>query len=206
MRPESVVGAALAAGFLIFLVGAVAWRRAYQQPLIDALPVIHSDRRRRAWIHLWMGMGTFVTPAGLAGLILIPAMDGGQAVAAMAFAVYLMAAMCWLIALGFRLTVVPWAAGRTVTDGTVPEQFPALDAWAGVLYTLFMTASYVAFIILGMAVISSSELPRWLGWLGVGSGGGLLLGFTITRFEGPFNPPILVHTYTALVGIVLLTL
>jgi hypothetical protein len=32
----------------------------------------------------------------------------------------------------------------------------------------------------------------------------MLAGFILTRFAGPFNPPILAHSYTAVVGVVLL--
>lgn len=37
--------------------------------------------------------------------------------------------------------------------------------------------------------------------LGLGS----LAGFVLTRFAGPFNPPILAHVYTGVLGVWLLT-
>jgi hypothetical protein len=205
VNPPVTVGIALAGGFFVFLIGAAAWRMAYQQPLISALPIIHADRRRRAWIHLWMMAGTIVTAAGLAGLASVDLTANASALTAMAFGVYGMGAMCMLVSLAFMLTVVPWAAGRTVEDGAPPEHFAAFDAWAGALYLVFMVASYTAFVLLGTALLGSTGLPRWLGWLGVGGGASLLLGFAITRFDGPFNPPILAHTYPAVVGAVLIT-
>ena len=68
-----------------------------------------------------------------------------------------------------------------------------------------MTASYASFMILGIAVLRADGLPDWLGWLGVGWGAVFLAGFVATRFAGPFNPPFLAHTFTALLGVVLLT-
>jgi hypothetical protein len=106
--------------------------------------------------------------------------------------------------LTFALTVVPWAAEHTVENGTPPEGFAPLDSWAGSLYVVFMAAAYAAFAILGAAILVSGALPDWLGWLGVGLGLVMLAGFILTRFAGPFNPPILAHTYTAVVGVVLL--
>jgi hypothetical protein len=57
---------------------------------------------------------------------------------------------------------------------------------------------------LGSSVLYGSTLPQWAGWVGLGIGAGGLAGFVATRFAGPFNPPILAHTYTALLGVVLL--
>jgi hypothetical protein len=58
--------------------------------------------------------------------------------------------------------------------------------------------------VLGLAVLVSGNLPHWLGWLGLASGLGFLVGFVATRFAGPFNPPILAHLYPGVLGVVLL--
>jgi hypothetical protein len=201
---RELVGGTLVAGLVIFLVGAVAWRLAYEQPLRDALRVIHADRRRRAWIHAWMLVALFVTPAGIAGFA---AVAGATAVlpAIMAAQVYGLGAVCWIAALAFRLTVVPWAAGSTVADGEPPDGFVALDSWAGALHAVHMAASYAAFALLGWALLASRGGPRWLGWLGIAWGVTFLGGFVATRFAGPFNPPFWAHAYTGVVGVVLLT-
>jgi hypothetical protein len=67
-----------------------------------------------------------------------------------------------------------------------------------------MVASYAAFAVIGAAVLASNALPHWTGWAGLVLGVGCLGGFVATRFAGPFNPPILAHTYTGLLGVVLL--
>jgi hypothetical protein len=204
---SSLVGGTLIAGLVLFLVGAAAWRLEYEQPLPDALRIIDGDRRRRAWIHLWMIPALFVTGAGLIGLVvLIGLLEGPTAavLGAMAAAVYVMGAVCWIASLAFRLTVVPWAAEETTVTGRIPEAFPALDAWAGSLYVIHMAASYVAFVLLGAAILSGAGFPAWLGWLGIGWGVVFAAGFVATRASGPFNPPLWAHTYTAVVGVVLL--
>jgi hypothetical protein len=200
----SITGIALVTGLIVFLIGAGGWRLAYERPLVEALRVIHVDRRRRAWIHVWMVAAMLVTPAGLAGLVFVPDQPVGAGLAAMALIVYTLGAVCWIASLVFRLTVVPWAAARTVEDGVMPDGFSALDAWAGYLYVVHMAASYVAFAVLGAAVLAGTDLPGWLGWLGVGWGGAFLVGFVATRFSGPFNPPFWAHAYTGLIGVVLL--
>jgi hypothetical protein len=205
MQEHELVGLVLVAGLVVFLVGAGAWKLAYQQPLQRALPVIHLDRRRRAWIHVWMISAMFLTCAGVLGLS--AAVDDGIAVvlSLMAAVIYALGAACWVASLAFRLTVVPWAAEQTVQRGRLPEGFAALDGWAGALYTVHMVSAYVAFAILGVAVLADGELPRWAGWCGIVGGLAFAGGFLATRREGPFNPPAWAHLYTALLGVLLLS-
>lgn len=205
MSAETATGAVLLAGLMCFLIGASAWRIAYEQPLIAALPVIHVDRRRRAFIHGWMTVAMFMTPAGLAALPFIPDLSRAAALFAMAFAVYALGAGCWIASLAFRLTVVPWAAERTVADGVPPEDFAALHAWADSLYAVHMATAYAAFVLIGAAIVVSGGLPAWVGYVGIGWGLTFVGGLVWTRFAGAFNPPFWAHMYTALVGLVLLT-
>lgn len=204
MQGRDLVGAVLLGGLVIFLVGAARWRLAYERPLTEALRVIAADRPRRTWIHLWMIAALLVTPAGLGALGLLLADPVARVLAVMAAVVYVIGAVCWVVSLTFRLTVVPWAAEQTVAHGEPPVAFPAFDAWAGALYTVHMATAYAAFALLGGALLLSGDLPGWLGWLGVGWGLAFLAGFVATRFAGPFNPPFWAHAYTGLVGAVLL--
>ena len=99
MDDSLLVGGVLVAGLVIFLVGAAAWRLDYQRPLQESLPVIHRDRRRRAWIHTWMVAALVVTPAGLAGLTVAMGESTATVLTAMGTAVYLSGAVCWMPAL-----------------------------------------------------------------------------------------------------------
>lgn len=204
MEGSELVGGVLVAGLGIFLVGASAWRLEYQRPLQGSLPLIHRDRSRWTWIYVWMVAAMFVTPAGLAGLAVILEERTATVLAAMAAAVYLSGAVCWIASLAFRLTVVPWAAEQTVTVGDVPDGFAAYDRWAGALYSVHMLTAYVASAVLAIAVLVSDALPTWLGWAGVGWGLAFAAGLVATRFAGPFNPPFWAHLYTGAVGVSLL--
>jgi len=147
----------------------------------------------------------FVTTAGVAGFaVVVPDAPDSAFPAVMAAFVYALGALCMIVSLTFGLAVVPWAAERTVADGSIPEGFAAYRAWTSALYVVHMVASYAAFTMLGAAVLASNTMPHWTGWVGIGLGVGCLAGFVATRFAGPFNPPILAHTYTALLGVVLL--
>jgi hypothetical protein len=201
---SGLVGGVLVAGLGLFLVGAVAWRLDYQQPSPESLPLIHRDRRRWTWIHIWMVAAMLVTPAGLMGLAVTTEQPTPRALAGMAAAAYLAGAACWIASLVFRLTVVPWAAEQTVTTGKVPDGFTAYDRWAGALYCVHMLSAFVSSAVLGIAVLVSDALPTWLGWVGVVWGLAFAAGLVVTRFAGPFNPPFWAHLYTGAVGLFLL--
>lgn len=198
---RDLVGVVLIAGLVIFAIGAARWRLSYERPAAESLPLVHTDKGRRAWIHVWMLAAALATPAGLAGLATLP--DAG-AFAAMAAAVYAIGSAAWVVSLTFRLTVVRWAAERTATTGEVPEAFAPFNEWAGALYVFQMAASFASFALLGAAVLAGDLAPAWAGWLGVGWGVLFLAGFVLTRFAGPFNPPFWAHAYTGLLGVVLL--
>jgi hypothetical protein len=204
MQEHELVGIVLVAGLIVFLVGAGGWKLAYDQPLRQALPVVHRDRRRRAWIHLWMIPAMFLTSAGVLGLAAVVADGVALVLALMAGVVYALGAVCWIVSLAFRLTVVPWAAEQTVERGDMPEGFAALDSWSGSLYSVHMVSAYVAFAIVGAAMLADGELSRWAGWVGVAGGPVFAAGFLATRREGPFNPPAWSHVYTAMIGVLLL--
>jgi hypothetical protein len=205
MRAADVIGICLVAGMVTFLVGAGGWRQAYEAPLVESLRVIHEDRRRRAWIHLWMIPAMFLTAGGVAGYAALAPGELAVALTLVGAVVYALGAVCWIASLAFRLTVVPWAAERTVADGAPPEAFPALDRWAGSLYVVHMASAYAASAIIGGAVLAGGDLPTWLGWAGIIWGASFLVGFVATRFAGPFNPPFWAHVYTGLLGAMLLS-
>ncbi len=165
-------------------------------------PLVHADRRRRVWIHVWMLAAMFITPAGLFGLAELPELRDVAAPATMAAVVYALGAACIDRVLCFRLTVVQWAAERAVADGKPPDGFAALEAWAGGLYVVHMLASYAVFALLGATALASNLLAPWSGWVGLGMA--FMTGLVATRFAGPFNPPFMAHLYPALLGVVLL--
>lgn len=205
MGAEEIVGWTLVAGLAVFLVGAAGWRMAYEAPLEEALVTIHGDRGRRAWIHGWMLPAMFLTAAGLAALPVVLEDGTARVLAVMAATTFALGAVCWVLSLAFRLTVVPAAAADLVDRGAVPEHFRPLDRWASSMYATHMASAYVAAALLGCALLATEDLtPTWLGWTGVGFGTLWLAGFLATRFDGPFNPPFWAHLFTGAVGVAML--
>jgi len=203
---ETAAGLVLVAGLAVFLVGAVRWRLEYQAEAAVALPAMHADPRRWTWIHGWMAAAMFVTPAGLAMAATVVGPGDAAATAWAAAVVFTVGAACWVVSLTYRLTVVPWAAGRTVADGSPPDLYLATEPWASMLYRAHMLSAYVTFAVLGAAVVLDDDLPTWLGWLGIGWGCAFAALFAVGgRIAYAVYPPFWAHTYPALVGIVLIT-
>jgi len=74
-----------------------------------------------------------------------------------------------------------WAAAETVATSQVPPGFEALDRWAALLYAIHMVTAYLAWALLGAALLRSGSAPAWLGWSGVGAGCVLATGFVALR-------------------------
>ena len=183
-----LVGGVLVAGLAIFLVGATAWRLDYQRPPHESLPLIHRDRRRWVWIHVWMVAGTVVTPAGLAGVAVILDKSTATVLAAMAATAYLAGTVCRLASLAFRLTVAPWAAEQAVARRRHPRRLRGLRP---VVRSAVLRAHADGVRRLRGArhrLAVSDDLPTWLGWAGLGRGLAFAAGLLATRFAGPFNP------------------
>lgn len=196
----TLVGWLLVAGFVFFMVGAGGWRVEYEQPMEEALPVMHADRRRLRWIHRWMLPALFLTVAGLGGLARL-ADDPGAAAAAAAYSV---GAVLWVGTLLFRLSVGEWAAEQTVLTGAVPELYPPLTRWAGYGHFAHMASAYLTAIPLGWSAAAAALIPEWLAWAGSVWGVGLLALFLLPRTRFVAAPPFWAHTFTFAVGVALL--
>jgi hypothetical protein len=194
----------LCAGLVVFMVGAVLWRPSWFEAarLSDQLKNVAAHPAVWTWIHVWMAAGVVVTTAGLAVWVEVQRQAGERLATPIAFTLYLIGAICWLVAIALRLTVHEWAAGQAV-QGVVPEVSPAFHRLSGLLYAAHMVLAYLAFAALGAGVLRSGILGRGFGWTGVAGGGACALGFLLLR-GGPFAPPFIAHVYTFVLGIKIL--
>jgi hypothetical protein len=204
MVADDLVGGVLVAGLVLFLIGAGGWRPAYDAPFPEPLPAIHRDRRRWRWIHGWMIVALFTTPAGVGAAVVVTEASLARPVVVMAAVVYTLGAVCWIAALTFRLTVVPWAAEVAVRTAAPPDTAGALERWSTLLYAVHMCSAYLASAILAGAILLDATLPTWLGWTGVVWGLAFVVGFLTPRVAVVFQPPAWAHLYTGAVGVALL--
>lgn len=193
----------LCMGLVIFMVGAVGWRTSFQAPpLSEQLKSVAMHPTIWTWIHAWIAVGIVTTTAGLAVWVELQRQAGERLATPIAFTMYLVGAVLWLVAIALRLSVQQWAAGEALR-GLVPDVYPSIHRLSGLLFAAHMLLSYLSFAALGAGVLRSGILGRGVGWAGVAGGGVLALGFLAFR-GGPFAPPFLAHVYTFVLGFKLL--
>src|SRR5437868_13029698 len=97
----------LCAGLILFMVGAVLWRPSwFQAPLLsDQLKSVAAHRTVWIWIHLWLAAGVVVTTAVLSVWVELQRQAGERLATPIAFTLYLVGAVLWLVAMALRLTV-----------------------------------------------------------------------------------------------------
>jgi hypothetical protein len=194
----------LCAGLAVFMVGAVLWRPSWFEPaqLSDQLKSVATHSAAWTWIHVWLAAGVVTTSVGLAVWVEVQRQAGERLATPVAFTLYVVGAILWLVAMAQRLTVQEWA-GAQALQGIVPDVYPSIHRLSGLLYGAHMFLSYVSFALLGAGVLRSGILGRGLGWTGVVGGGAFAVGFIVLR-AGPFAPPFLAHVYTFALGVKLL--
>lgn len=195
-----LIGSLLVAGFAAFMTGALAWRLEYEQPLDEALPIMHADAQRLRWIHWWMVSGVVLTVSGLGGLAWSVS-DAGTAIAA---AAYSLGAVLWVLALLFRLSVGEWAAEQTVATGTVPAIYPPMARLMGLCHGTHMVTAYLSAVPLGSSLARAGLIPGWLGWAGALWGASLGVTMLVPRLRFAAQPPFWAHFFTFAIGLTLL--
>jgi hypothetical protein len=194
------IGGLLVAGFVTFLVGAAFWRPAtYQGPLPLALTAMAEEPGRMRWIQSWMIVGVVLTTLGVVMLARWLGARGQVTASTLGASLFGIGSMAMLLSLTFGLTVRIWAAAETASTGQVPFGFEALHRWATLLYAIHMVAAYLAWALLGVALLRCGAAPAWLGASGIGAGCLLAIGF-VAFGGGPFGPPILAHVYPLVIG------
>lgn len=196
-------GVFLIAGFITFLVGAALWKPGeYEGDLSDALAAFHRDAKRLRWIHSWMMVGTVCAVIGVSAFREMEAWNGETLWPSIGQSLWIIAATVWTVTLVWRMTVLQDAAARSVEAGSLPEGVTALNAWAGWVFWMHLMLHYLATVFLGFSIVDSASLPVWIGWAGAGFGTFMLLG-NAARIS-VFQPPILVHLWPLVLGIVIL--
>lgn len=196
-------GGLLIAGFVLFLMGAAAWRLDYQKPLRESLLAIAGSPRRWWWIHALMMVGLIITIAGLGALELLIT-DGGEPIyGTVGLFIFAIGGIVWLVGVAWRVTALVVASRETEQTGSVPRDVVGWSEWFGVVHSMHLLSAYLSWTFLGSGVVSSNIVPQWLGWLGVGLGIAGIVGYIALK-GGPFSPPFLAHLYPFILGLALI--
>jgi hypothetical protein len=202
MKTPRLVGWLLLIGALVFWAGAVTppYRQWMGVSIEEYLTIVGAHHRNWYAMHALFAAGTLITVAGLAGLASTLRTAGDRGWSTIALALFSLAAVLWVVQVGFRVTVELWAAGELARDGRVPSMFPALQRWMGVLFAVFMITGYLALAANGAALLASRLLPRWAGWVALVFGLVAVPGFATVVFQ----PPLMLFVVPFVLGIAVL--
>lgn len=101
--------------------------------------------------------------------------------ARLGFVTFLVGAIFWVLAMGFRLSIEAWAAQIFVESSSLPDSLTPLRMLQLTLDKVFMFASFLGSAIYGLALLKSPHFPSVLGWFAVGYG---LVGATAEAISG----------------------
>lgn len=178
--------------------GPVVWG----QPPNEWLRLIfeHQDAWRWGAI-LWI-TGMVVTLMGLPLLTNLLRTAGDPGFAQAGLLAFTVSIALWIFSLGFRASVDIWAARTAATTHAVPGSYALLSAWSDALFIDFTVVAFVALALYGGAILASSLLPSWAGWVSIIFALGGLTHLAITRD----SYPVLHHPMLIVIGALLLLL
>jgi hypothetical protein len=187
---------------VIFWIGAGTppYKQWMGPPVKEYLGIIGGHRPNWLFINGSFAVACVLTVPALAALtsLLRGAGDRGWSVAGLAL--FATGAALWLVHLGHRLAVTPWAAAELSRTGEVPAGYEATKLWMGLLFAAFMVMAYLAMAAYGAAILQTGLLPRWAGWTALVFGLVAVPGFATPLFQ----PPLMVHVVPFILGIAIL--
>ena len=167
-------------------------------PAVDNFWGMASDEAAK-WIAANPGRWIFSSVAFIVSLLLCVAglavfneylQEDAQPLAKIGFYTFLTGALFWIIVMGFRLSIEPWAARIFVETASAPESFAPFDLLQSKFYDIFMVAAFLASSVYGLALLRSPQFPNSVGWFSVGYG--ILMAAAHVVSSGPIPVMVLV--------------
>lgn len=181
------VGCLLLLGALAFWAGAVTppYRQWMGVSTEEYLTIVGANGRNWRAMHVLFAVGSVLTLAGLAGLSAVLRASGDRIWSTIGLAAFSVATALWLVQVGFRVTLEPWAALELGRSGQVPSIYPALRQWMGALFAAFMILGYLALSAYGAAILATQAVARWAGWVALIFGLVAVPGMASVVFQPP---------------------
>jgi hypothetical protein len=199
-----LAGVLLVAGWATFWMGAFTppWRWWFSIPVREYLELVGAHRGVWLWVHGCFAAGVVMTLAGLIVLRTILREAGDRFASELGQGAFLLGCILWLSDLTFRATATLSAATETISRQAVPSWFEPLRSWMGAFFAIYMVLAYLAIAAYGKALLTTTIVPRWLGWthvvFGLAGAAGYLARVPI------FDPPLMIHLVPGILGISLL--
>ena len=204
--PDQITAGLLIVGASIFFVGVVIlWLGAdfgstLGQPPEVRLPVIAAHAAAWRTGYGLMAVGIAVTLLGFGGVHGLLRRSGAPGISSVGLLLLGMAtglAVAWV---GHVVTLDVGEAQEVVRSGTVRGGYSARHRQGGLFHSGYTVFAFAGLATFGGAILRSSRLPQWLGWVAIGWGG---LGLATFLVSGD-APPFLHYIVPVLIAVVLL--
>ncbi|MBI3986165.1 MAG: hypothetical protein HY343_04565 [Lentisphaerae bacterium] len=147
-------------------------------------------------------LGIVLTAIGLTAFQSLLTGAGDSVFSKVAWMSFLIGTTLWLVLFTFNLSMVVWAARETASQGAVPVSSEAWLLWMEQIVILYMLLAYLSIAAYGAALLNTSLLANWMGWISVIVG---LAGAASILLRGSgFAIPLLIHIIPFMIGILLL--
>jgi hypothetical protein len=196
--PRSI-GTILVFGAVFFWIGACTppYRQWTGVPMDEYLRIVGEHRLGWYTIHAFFVVGTTLTLAGLACLAVTLNARSESIKPTLGLVLFSLAAVLWLIQVGFRVSVTVWASSELARTSQVPSVYLGLHQWMSVLFGAFMAMSYASLATYGWALLDVPSVARWAK--------GVMLVFGVLGIPGlatlVFQPPLMVFVAPFLLGV-----
>lgn len=146
---------------------AAFWRLEFEDKLD------HIAREPKHWTRIgivWLP-NVVLSTAGMSGFAHLLSTEGEGTLAFVALGAFLVGSVAWLVGALVQTAVVRRAAAVRAKSGGTPDWLQGFwDAawWSEIVY---VAAANAAFVVWGIAILSSGFPAEWMGWTAIGLGG-----------------------------------
>jgi hypothetical protein len=182
----TLVGVLLVSGLSASLVGSLSLRSGYNSafwrlPLDEKLDHIATQLRAWWWMSIWELVGLFALTGGILGLTWLLVDVGEPVLAFVAVGVYTVALIPWMFGLTFQAAGVARAARSRGETGRTPEWLQASWDTAFMGEMTWVLGSNVGHAVFGLALVQTTLVASWVGWLAFGVALAVITSVAIVR-------------------------
>ena len=159
----------LIGSFIVFAAGATlpALGGVWGMSLDEALRWIAAHPGEWAFSSISFIVSLILCVAGLAIFNQYFPFGKAQLLTQIGFYTFLIGALLWIIVMGFRLSLAPWAAQILAETSSLPDAFTPLHLLESKLFDIFMVSAFLASSIYGLALLGSPQFSNGLAWFSV---------------------------------------
>lgn len=183
----ALVGFLLLTGPGLVAVEAVGYTRGgynsafWASPLDEKLDHVLGHQWEWWWISIWGLVGLFLLSGGVLGFAYLLADAGAPVIAYVALGGFLVAVLAWVFGLIIQAAAVSEAAKQRQVNGITPMWLHPLWSAGFLAELVWIVGANISYALLGVAVLDTSLVANWAGWVMLVAGAVTSIGFLLAR-------------------------